>query len=869
MLPLPLALLLATSAPCATSSSIDTAAEVNAAVDSATLLAKREIARLELNSDDNLAPLFVATVESTLEDAVEAAANFTQVAFFSDATASIVPTSEHVESPSFQLSTSSPYNDDKGWLKEVETKVDLIGKSSEVAEEMIEAALTALDEYKSQSTATFDQIAEETKAAILAQASLESEQYIQSPLQDPRGDNRDLLTQPSTWRNAGYIVENVISPDDALHAISSLPLSSYRIQNDAKKTAIVARGQSADQMRTRRHIGYIPDDDEGNLEDVMEVLVPSHSSSDNYTHIDLTDPSILASLSIGATRAIADVTDTIHIKLRAMDGILPSLTARVDSIRERVDQSGDGEYKSIRQLAYEALALEAEASSKEIAVISHHLQHSVRMKVLETKSASKLYLLEEQTASLDRVNAAEGQASSTREMQSTDADTSLDCVLERIGAVHSVAALRNATQRELELVSEAANAEAKSEKARIKEEAKSERDQEQASLEQINITGEETRKQAVEVIAAIVSYARDGLHHVIATADGKWKCVLMAMAAAALVFSIASAKQSISLIFASIRRFLTTPSLIREYGRQRWYQPFGYSRRSVSNEEAFQDVVLATRTKHRIIALAKAAQNARRHDAPFRHVILHGPPGTGKSMVARKLAQCTGMDYAIMSGGDVGPLAADGVTQIHSIFKWAKSSRKGVLLFIDEAEAFLGNRKQASKMSEHTHNALNALLYNTGGERRDFMLVLSTNRPQDLDSAVLDRCDEFISLPLPNVECREILLAQYFKTFVVDEVAKANALADGIVSKAKAFVTKQGPFRIDIDVDVMDSDQLASFALSMEGMSGREIGKIMIALQAALYSSFDGRLTRQMTEKILRGKLQEHRAKLALKKNSI
>lgn len=452
MLPLPLlaaALLLTTSA-CATSSSIDIATEVNAAVDSATLLAKREIAQLELNSDDDLAPLFIGTVESTLGDAVEAAANFSRLAFFSDATVSIVPTSELAETSSLELSTPTSYNDDEGWLKEVKTKVEMIGKSSEVAEEMIEAALTALDELKSQSTATFDQIAEETKVAILAQASSESEQYIQSPLQEPRGDNRnDLLTQPATWRNAGYIVEDTISPEDALHAISSLPLSSYRIQNDAKKTAIAARGQSADQMRTRRHIGYIPDDDEGNLEDVMEVLAPSHSSSDNYTHIDFTDASILASLSIGATRAIAHATDAIHIKLRAMDSILPSLTARVDSIRERIEKSGDGEYKSIRQLAYEALALEAEASSKEIAIISHRLQHSVRMKVLETKSTSKLQVLEEQTSSLERINAAEEEASSAREMQSTDADASLDCVLEHIGAVHSVAALRNATQGSL------------------------------------------------------------------------------------------------------------------------------------------------------------------------------------------------------------------------------------------------------------------------------------------------------------------------------------------------------------------------------------------------------------------------------------
>jgi ATPase family AAA domain-containing protein 3A/B len=77
------------------------------------------------------------------------------------------------------------------------------------------------------------------------------------------------------------------------------------------------------------------------------------------------------------------------------------------------------------------------------------------------------------------------------------------------------------------------------------------------------------------------------------------------------------------------------------------------------------------------------------------------------------MAKVVGLDYAFMSGGDVGPLGADGVTQIHSLFRWAKFSKKGVLLFIDEAEAFLSSRSK-NAMSESAHNALNALLYNTG-----------------------------------------------------------------------------------------------------------------------------------------------------------
>ncbi len=41
-------------------------------------------------------------------------------------------------------------------------------------------------------------------------------------------------------------------------------------------------------------------------------------------------------------------------------------------------------------------------------------------------------------------------------------------------------------------------------------------------------------------------------------------------------------------------------------------------------------------------------------------------------MVAKRLAWQSGMEYAIMSGGDVGPLGADAVTELHRMFEWAK-----------------------------------------------------------------------------------------------------------------------------------------------------------------------------------------------------
>lgn len=55
-----------------------------------------------------------------------------------------------------------------------------------------------------------------------------------------------------------------------------------------------------------------------------------------------------------------------------------------------------------------------------------------------------------------------------------------------------------------------------------------------------------------------------------------------------------------------------------------------------------------------------------------------------------------GIDYAMMSGGDVSPLGSDAVTQIHQLFNWAAKSPKGVVLFIDEAECFLGSFSDAA-----------------------------------------------------------------------------------------------------------------------------------------------------------------------------
>ena len=99
---------------------------------------------------------------------------------------------------------------------------------------------------------------------------------------------------------------------------------------------------------------------------------------------------------------------------------------------------------------------------------------------------------------------------------------------------------------------------------------------------------------------------------------------------------------------------------------------------------------------------------------PFKLNVDHYALGTGKTMAAERLARRCGLDYAIMSGGDVAPLGKKAVTQLHRVFDWAQKSRRGVLLFVDEADAFL-RRREDDAMGEAMRSALNALLYRTVG----------------------------------------------------------------------------------------------------------------------------------------------------------
>ncbi|XP_074320439.1 uncharacterized protein LOC141657186 [Silene latifolia] len=369
------------------------------------------------------------------------------------------------------------------------------------------------------------------------------------------------------------------------------------------------------------------------------------------------------------------------------------------------------------------------------------------------------------------------------------------------------------------------------------------------------------REKWVSAINTTFEHIGGGLRTILTDQN---KLIVAVGGVTAVAAGIYTTREGAKVVWSYVDRILGQPSLIRESSRGKYPWSGAFSRtmstlRSSNGKDlsknGFGDVILHPNLQKRIQQLASATANTKAHQAPFRNMLFYGPPGTGKTMAARELARKSGLDYALMTGGDVAPLGAQAVTKIHQLFDWGKKSNRGLLLFIDEADAFLCERNK-TYMSEAQRSALNALLFRTGDQSKDIVLALATNRPGDLDSAVSDRIDEVLEFPLPGEDERFKLLRLYLDKYI----AKAGSgKPGGLFSR---FFQKE---QQKIEIKGLTEDILREAAAKTEGFSGREIAKLMASVQAAVYGSESCVLDPQVFREVVDYKVAEHqqRRKLA------
>jgi len=167
---------------------------------------------------------------------------------------------------------------------------------------------------------------------------------------------------------------------------------------------------------------------------------------------------------------------------------------------------------------------------------------------------------------------------------------------------------------------------------------------------------------------------------------------------------------------------------------------------------------------------------------PVKGILLYGPPGVGKTSIAKAIATELRATFIEISGEElsrVGPIKA--VEIISEKFYTAVDNSPSVI-FIDEIDMIARSRE----ISEW-RNVLTELLRQMDGLREieDVIVIGSTNRPWDLDPAILraGRFDKIIYIPPPNEEARKKILKVLLRGLEVEEdvVEKVAKITEGFV----------------------------------------------------------------------------------------
>jgi AAA+ superfamily predicted ATPase len=176
-----------------------------------------------------------------------------------------------------------------------------------------------------------------------------------------------------------------------------------------------------------------------------------------------------------------------------------------------------------------------------------------------------------------------------------------------------------------------------------------------------------------------------------------------------------------------------------------------------TDEEAtsFDDVAGQDDAKDQVRAIVQAIKDPdsyRRWGArPPRGLLLFGPPGTGKTMLARSLAREAGASFISVRATDVtSKWYGEAERRLQEAFDWARREAPAVLFF-DEIDA-LGRARDDSH--EATHRLVSTFLQNMDGLEplKGVFVVGATNRPEAIDDALTraGRFDRLVEVPLPS-----------------------------------------------------------------------------------------------------------------------
>ncbi len=183
-------------------------------------------------------------------------------------------------------------------------------------------------------------------------------------------------------------------------------------------------------------------------------------------------------------------------------------------------------------------------------------------------------------------------------------------------------------------------------------------------------------------------------------------------------------------------------------------------------------------------------------------ILLVGPPGTGKTMLAKAVAGEANVPFFSMSGSEfVEMFVGMGAAKVRDLFKQAKE-KAPCIVFIDEIDAIGKKREGQIDGNDEREQTLNQLLTEMDGfeENSGVILLAATNRPESLDPALTrpGRFDRRVPVELPDLKGREEILKVHAKKIKVGpdvDFGKIARMASGASGAELANIINEAALR--------------------------------------------------------------------------
>ncbi|KAI1269913.1 putative AAA family ATPase/60S ribosome export protein Rix7 [Xylariaceae sp. FL1019] len=219
---------------------------------------------------------------------------------------------------------------------------------------------------------------------------------------------------------------------------------------------------------------------------------------------------------------------------------------------------------------------------------------------------------------------------------------------------------------------------------------------------------------------------------------------------------------------------------------------------------------------------------------PARGVLIHGPPGCGKTMLAKAYAADLGVSFIPVSAPSlVAGMSGESEKKIRELYDEAKKLAPS-LIFIDEIDAIMGKRENAQREMEKRIVAQMLTCMDdcdpqkTGGKL--VVTLAATNRPDSIDPALrrAGRFDHEISLGIPNEPAREAILRKMLNKIKVSDDVDVKMLAKrtpGFVGADLESLISQAQKRLTRALMSEYTDDDSSAAMEID--SGNEMSAIV------------------------------------------